>query len=510
VPHDTDLVARHLLDPSSPETLALHSLSKEIAATSNEYAEQLTFTDVTQFNGEAMRERVGRLIESSQYYAHDLGQYWSELSGLAQDRYTYQSGDARILKTLEASFADISDRLKTQLSEFNAVTSPYEDDAYDADKIAEVGAKLRDTLAEGIKKANQISEIPIGDEKDQQLAEILFHETIGATLVGLSQQIGARLDVLASGQPVDRITISNQTQDLLRRALIDPALKAITSQLGEEQELQSTLAKNDFSAHAVNVMNSRSIDIQLMFNKGKLTDAERAPLQAEKQKIDALLNAYHLTVSLVDKPLKVQKTIQTIQQKLTGISFSLKTAKSQETVVKLLADFRDLQNQLALAEAPFFENGVEIVNANTENLRERQDAYVENLAAAKQSIGENLAKYWREVKSDFLDKVKALSGSELKNTLDAAFGSGLAEKLESWDKEANKTKLNAEQLQAKATDVISTLDVYSNRVQLAFKTGKDPAKQEVLDDLQAKISALRKSVANRLGRLFEIGVFDAQ
>ena len=461
------------------------------------------------------------LADRASDYSLDLRTYWSHVLRFANDGYSLggTGGSVPELTRLNAEMSAVDRSLKDQLLDFEKATSPHQQD-YDVDEIMEAGRKVLETIG----GAGQHLVAGMAGETLEAKGPA-FRAAIAVGLSGLSEQIGRRMNELAAGHTPPAVTMSNQTRELVQRSVNDRP----RDQIAKEASVAAELIKNKdaYTPDTLTSMLVRQLEIQERLLDPGLKPQERQNLDTEQKKIGRsleLLNDFIDKAKAIggDARKKARETLEDLARKLRDDDIATKLAdpnlplEERAALIHLLTERADppkltdderaaLMGKATKAAKDLLASfGPALKVAGT--AQRRLQEYQKHVSDGKTAIGKNLAAYWGTVKNTFLNEVKAVSGTNVRDALDKTFDRDFAEKLGDWNSELKKTKLSADKLQGLAKNLVETIDIYSKQAELAL--GKDSASLAIIDKVQAGLAAIRESVAVRLKALFDDGAFN--
>ncbi|MBV9083765.1 MAG: hypothetical protein JOZ62_13885 [Acidobacteriaceae bacterium] len=487
----------HPVDPLSKDGLILSRIAEHFKSD----AENL-FHDI--LNDNVLRTQAAE----AKNFSFDLNRYWQYARDSANNRYRYgKATDKAWLQKTDTLLKEIDGKLATQLAAWEEVTSPFSD-RYDAAKIYDTAHELRRTIEAGLEK---IKPNGMPGTSPQAKAEAAYSYAVAGALAGLSEQIGTRLGVLAGGKPVELVTMSRQAKELVERAAKDKVGETIAAEATQVQDLYSDFINNDYSAENLANLWERRLDLDVELLRKDLSPEKRRQLQTERDNTAGALDTFRTAIDKADVPLAVRKQIDSLRTDVFSADRSLTSRRvtyKPEELISIKTKRDAAVTALIAKETEFFKTAAIAVAEEARNAQDRYDQFQQLLSDAKTAAGKDPAGYWCKIKSAFLDQVEAVSGKELKKTLDNdAFDSNLSQQLNDWNEESKKTRLDPIKLQELASSLEATIASYSERAGVALRKEADPALREVADGLQAGLSALRHALAKRLQYLVDNGAF---
>jgi len=221
------------------------------------------------------------------------------------------------------------------------------------------------------------------------------------------------------------------------------------------------------------------LDLKVELKSKDLAPEKRQELQRESEKTAKALEVFKNALDKADIPVAQKKEIADLRGEVFSTDRYLVdkrvTLSADELQVKRVK--RDgLVTALIGRETRFFKEAATAVADGAQSVQDRRDLYQQLLNDAKTAANKDPASYWRDVKKTFLEGVEAVSGKELRSTLDkVAFDSKLADQLNGWNNESKKTRLDPARLQELASNLEAIINSYSQRTDVALRKEADPA-----------------------------------
>lgn len=494
------------IDPSRrPE---LH----ELAVRFSEHAEAFRKSDGLEVAGtRGARIEGARLSAEAADYSLNLHGYWSYVLRRATDGYLYyaegtaanKSGLDRLNGSLEAVDRQLTARLQT----WEEATSPY-GDRYDADEIRKSARDLLTTIQQaGARVAEQLqSESDLSNTKNA-----LFLETVRHGLSGLSDQIAQRLGALAAGSAVERVTITSRTRQLLERAERNPGFDQIAALAQHAQALRDGL-RDRYTPENVARLLARQTELAATLNDRALSVEDRRKLTEEQAALDRDLELFHEAIDNVRKSGSARDEIQEARDNLANLNKKLINQTDSKTRASLAKEANAAAEKLMEVEVKekYLAAATKAAQSLAHDSQTRLESYKQSQEDALGALAnaKEPASYWRELKAKFLSEVESAADRKRRRLLDDAFNSGFAEQLQKWRDEQNRDRLNPVKLQDIASGLIETADSYAKRAELALKDLDPALVQQIRDDLDCGLAAIRDTVTKELGFLFDNGAFD--
>ncbi len=496
----------HPVDPLSREGLVLDSVARKFNA---------DYEGLFKNTLEASRQELLRATEVAKSYTFDLNRFWETSRDAARNQYVF---DKRTEKPwfdeINSKLTETDEKLKSQLAKWDEVTSPYADH-YQTDEIYNAAHELRRTIESGMEKVT--IDVFGGEQTDPvNRAKQLYSIRLTGALAGMAERINNRLGTLAAGKTAELVTISRQTKELLERTGKDPIAEKIAGEEKEARENQSEIGKNEYSKEGLLDLMKRELESSLELNRKDLTAQERQQLKEEQEKVRKALATFREALDHVAMAVGEKTKIANGRSDVFG---DFRHLVAQKLTPKEFASRKDRWERAAVTLAGVegrFTNAVLKTTAEgTQRAQERQERYQQLLDDAKTSAAKDPAGYWRKVKGEFFDQIEAVSGRELKETLNEAFKSDMAKQLQDWNDQSKRTRLDPVKLQEIATNLIATITNYSERAEFALRsetrtadTAVAQALQEAGDGVQAALAALRTAMTAKLQLLFDKGAFN--
>ena len=491
----------HRADPTSHDAEAVRALGEQFKRSAE--------TLYGSFELEASATAVKNAAARSDQFASSLSRYWSYMRESAGDTYLHRNlggkdwhADTTWFRETNNAFKDIDRTLSRQLSKWEEVTSPYAD-KLDAAAISHASHDLRFTIDEALQKIK-----PEGLPDDPQgTAEYGYKLAMSVALAGMSEQIGKRLEALGSGNP-QPASFTRQIREFLERESRKDGLgPEINAEVKEVDALRQEFFNAGFTAERLDQMRTRQVELIELLRDSRLSADRRSTLSLEKQKVDASLRAWaegmkRVSMSndraqtLNEARAELDEAVKKLNQNLSDKDWNSWAEKRNERAEKLLK-----------LETPLVKRAVDGVKDYADGVRERSKLYQQALDDARDAVSDKgVQNYWAKVKKRCLEETEVVSGKELSKALDDAFDSGLSKQLGDWGKKSDGAgKMDGAELQRLAADISETIDSYTNRSTYLMEADADL--QQVNDQLNCGLLAIRESIDGRLKRLFEQGTF---
>jgi hypothetical protein len=495
------------IKPLSREALLLGSVGEQFKK-----AAETLYHDI--LSDEALRARA---VEA-QKFSFDLNGFWQYSRDSANNSYRFdKSLDKGWLDRTESSLKDIDKTLATQLAKWEEVTSPFSDH-YDIPTIYDTAHELRTTIERGLENIKPPIGIPAGA---QDAAEVAYRYSLSSALAGLSEQISSRLSALAAGK-AELGTLKRQTNELAERAAKDKIGESIVTEANDAQRLQSDFNRNSYTAEKLTTLWTRRLDLELELARKDLTADKRQEVQQEHAKVARDLEVFETGLDLADFPASRKRELRDLRTEIwSQHNAILKGTGYSATELQAKKVKRDrFVTDLVGKESPLLKQAGTAVADAANEARDRRELYEQQLEDAKTAAYNDPAGYWRDIKGTFLEGVEAVSGKELRKTLDSdAFDSKLANQLNDWNRELKRTRPDPTRLQELAINLEATMIAYSQRADVALRKeargadaplpkGDRDALRQAGDALQVGLAALRQTMARNLKFLVEAGTFN--
>jgi hypothetical protein len=443
----------HPVDPESPGAKRLAKLGGRLKSNIESAVDRVRTTDPASDPHNPYRKfsMQGSIRDAAQKYKNTLPEYYKSWTKSAETTYRLSgNADQKFADVVSRSLEKIGKGLEAELKSWADVTSP--ESAYDPDRIADVAEELLNSLEEAWKVVKwDFGEVPYADRH-----RLSYGENLDAALIGLSEQIHERLTAIGAGKAAERITMDAAVKEMVSRASDDPVRQDLDRAL---ERAKADLTQANKAATSI----SASVDrLKAALETARETRDNPKASAAERAKAEKDAKTLPLEITTAVESLKVKKRyVATKQQDVTS---------STKRISSYAAALRDAQ-------------------------------------ATARSI--NLEDVWRSARDAVLNGLGDVGRSDVSKALGAALDGGLADQLQKWREAKSAKTLKPADLQARATRIASTIDVYRAAMDAALHLqGESLGDAGALwDEAMSALSAIRDRVLTDLDVLFKHGAF---